>query len=137
MVLNYDDSSTRRVVENCYRTLKTLVNPIADFTDEDVWEFIIKYDLTYCELYDEGWKRLGCVGCPMGNFASQRREFERWPQYRKMYVQAFQEMLDVRIAEGKTHHNRLWTDGEGIMRWWIGYDQKNNPDQITIEDLEV
>ena len=136
MVLNYDDSEARRLVENCYRTLKTLVNPIADFTDDDVWEFIRKYNLSYCELYDEGWKRLGCVGCPLGGFASQRREFERWPHYRKMYVQAFQEMLDLRIAEGKIQHNKLWTDGEGIMRWWTGYDQGNNVDQTRIEEFE-
>ncbi len=52
-------------------------------------------------------------------------------------MKAFDEMLDARRASGKTNHNRMWTDGEGIMRWWIGYDQKNNPDQITIEDLEI
>lgn len=111
------------------------MNPIIDFTEEDVWELIHTEHLPYCELYDTGCKRLGCVGCPMGGFAAQRREFKRWPVYREMFVSAFDDMLAARIAEGLTNHNRLWTDGEGVMRWWLGYDQKSNPDQLSIFDL--
>lgn len=137
VVLNLDNDAARRTVELCYRTRKTLINPIIDWTDEDVWEFIRKYNIPYCKLYDEGLKRLGCVGCPLGGRASQKREFERWPQYKKLYIQAFDEMLQKRIAEGKTNHTGLWTDGNGVFKWWIGDDRKNDPNQITIfDDLE-
>lgn len=136
VVLNYDDDAARRTVENCYRTGKIIVNPIIDFTEDDVWELIHTERLPYCQLYDEGFKRLGCVGCPLGGFAAQRREFQRWPQYRRLYVSAFDEMLAKRKELGLVNHNRLWTDGEGIMRWWTGYDQNNNPDQLSIFDIE-
>lgn len=63
-----------------------------------------------------------------------KREFERWPQYRKMYIKAFDEMFAAREAAGKVNHNRPWTDGEGIFRWWIGEDQKQDQNQITIFD---
>ena len=63
-----------------------------------------------------------------------RREFQRWPVYRKVYTKAFDEMLKAREAAGKTNHNRLWTSGEGIFRWWIGEDQKQDVNQITIFD---
>lgn len=135
VVLNYDDAASRRTVEQCYRTHKTMVNPIIDFTEEDVWEFIKAYNLPYCSLYDEGFKRLGCVGCPLGGYASQRVEFERWPQYYKMYTAAFDKMFEARREAGKTNHNRLWIDGEGIMRWWLGFDAKNLSDQMSIDDL--
>jgi len=101
-----------------------------------VWELIRAEGIPYCHLYDEGCKRLGCVGCPMGGFAAQRRELKRWPQYRSLYVSAFDAMLAKRKADGLTNHNRLWTNGEGIMLWWLGYDQKNNPDQLSMFDLE-
>ncbi len=40
IILNDDNDPARRMVEHCYRTQKTLVNPIVDWTDEDVWQFI-------------------------------------------------------------------------------------------------
>ena len=34
------------------------------------------YNVPYCELYDCGFKRLGCVACPLGGSASMQRELE-------------------------------------------------------------
>lgn len=137
VILNYDDSESRRTVENCYRTGKIIVNPILDFTEEDVWEFIKKYDVPYCPLYDEGFRRLGCIGCPIASTASQIKEFERWPQYKRLYTRAFDEMLKAREKAGKCNRNPLWTDGEGVMRWWLGYGAKNIPGQIEIDDFQA
>lgn len=134
-MLNLDNDAERRTVEQCYRTSKTLVNPIIDWSDDDIWEFIRKYHIPYCKLYDEGQKRLGCVGCPLGGQASMKRELERWPQYKKLYIRAFDEMLKARIAEGKTAHTGLWTDGEGVFRWWIGEDRKHDPNQMHMDDI--
>lgn len=115
-VMNYDDSPTRRTVEMCYRTHKTLVNPIIDWEDEDVWEFIHTYNIPYCSLYDEGWKRLGCVGCPLGGEAAMKREFERWPAIRKLYIRAFGQMIARRKERGMPCQ---WETGEDVMRWWL------------------
>ena len=84
--------------------------------DEDVWEFIHAYNIPYCKLYDTGCTRLGCVGCPMAGYAAQRRELKRWPQYRKLYVSAFDDMLEARRRDGKLNHSSLWQSGEGVMQ---------------------
>jgi phosphoadenosine phosphosulfate reductase len=76
IILNDDNDESRRMVENCYRTQKTMVNPIVDWMDEDVWEFIRTEKLPYCCLYDEGFKRLGCVGCP-GNQRNARGAYSK------------------------------------------------------------
>lgn len=119
VVLNTDNDPNRRMVEMCYRTHKTLINPIIDWSDTEVWEFIKHYNVPYCGLYDEGCKRLGCIGCPLGGFRSQKREFERWPIYKKLYISAFDDMLAARRKSGKTDNYSLWKDGEGkssVMR---------------------
>ena len=80
VVLNDDNDEARRAVEHCYRTRKVLVNPIIDWTEEDVWEFIHAEKLPYCELCDCGYKRIGCIGCPMGGNKGMHRDFDHYIQ---------------------------------------------------------
>lgn len=40
IVMNDDNDPARRMVEHCYRTQKTMLNPIVDWTDEDVWDYL-------------------------------------------------------------------------------------------------
>lgn len=92
IVLNTDNDANRRFVEYCYRTTSTMVNPIIDWTDEDVWDFLHHYGCKSNPLYECGFKRIGCVGCPMGGSASMKREFARWPKYKQIYIHAFDRM---------------------------------------------
>lgn len=41
IVLNTDNDESRRLVEHCYRTTSTMVNPIIDWTDDDVQEIAV------------------------------------------------------------------------------------------------
>ena len=52
LVLNTDNDENRRFVELCYRTTSTLVNPIVDWTDDDVWEFLHYYGIKSNPLYE-------------------------------------------------------------------------------------
>lgn len=115
VVLNDDNDEARRAVEHCYRTRKVLVNPIIDWTEEDVWEFIHAEKLPYCELYDCGYKRLGCIGCPMATDEGRRQGFERYPKYKELYLKAFQRMIDENRARGRRQD--LDTPEEVMARW--------------------
>jgi len=48
-----------------FKTKAKTVQPIIHWTSDEVWAFIRDRNLAYCSLYDEGWHRLGCIGCPM------------------------------------------------------------------------
>jgi phosphoadenosine phosphosulfate reductase len=39
------------------------VNPIADWTEKDVWTYIFKHDLPYHPLHDRGFSSIGCAPC--------------------------------------------------------------------------
>lgn len=135
-ILNNDNNEAREFLESCYRLKKTVINPIIDWEDEDVWEFIHKYNLPYCELYDQGFKRLGCIGCPLGGAKSMYKEFERYPKYKNAYLLAFKKMIDTRIKKGNGV-DKKWATPEAVMEWWLGFDErKNSPiidGQIEIE----
>jgi phosphoadenosine phosphosulfate reductase len=39
------------------------VNPLADWTDKDVWRYIAEHDLPYNPLHDRGYDSIGCAPC--------------------------------------------------------------------------
>lgn len=132
LMLNSDNDENRRLVECCMAKAKVMLNPIVDWTNEDVWEFIRSYNIPYCGLYDEGFKRLGCVSCPLGGCKSMKRELEFFPQFVNFYIKTFDEMLEARRRSGKVI-NKQWTDGESVLAWWIGATGKVDEQQIKIE----
>lgn len=116
VVLNNDNVDSRRMIEQCYKMTKTVLNPIIDWTDAEVWEFIHEYDIPYCKLYDEGVKRIGCVGCPMGDNGKQ---LEQFPAFKKLYIKAFDRML-VEMKEKGIQTRQNWETGEDVYKWWVG-----------------
>lgn len=130
IIYNDDNDEARRMVESCYRTSKILINPIVDWLDADVWEFICSEKISYCGLYDCGYKRLGCIGCPMNTNAA--RELDEYPKYREAYIRAFDRMLEQRREKGKP--TTLWRSGEEVMDWWMGKRRdKQIAGQIALE----
>lgn len=49
------------------------INPILDWSIEEVWEYIKYYKLPYHPLYDMGYNRLGCWMCPFQNEGGFKR----------------------------------------------------------------
>ncbi len=39
------------------------VNPLADWSEKDVWRYIFKHDLPYHPLHDRGYASIGCAPC--------------------------------------------------------------------------
>lgn len=96
---------------------KQFYHPILYWTETDVWEYIYTRNLPYCSLYDEGFKRLGCVCCPMGNIKNRLQEAERWPKFKDAYIRAFQRMVDKKKEDG--YDTRGWDTGQDVWDWWL------------------
>jgi phosphoadenosine phosphosulfate reductase len=103
----------RQLIEEDTKRNKSYVNIIINWSDAEVWEFLRKYEVPYCKLYDEGWKRLGCVCCPNGN---QRKQAERWPKIAQAYVRAMDRAMDRAMRLG---YERSWSNGQEMFDWWI------------------
>jgi phosphoadenosine phosphosulfate reductase len=39
------------------------VNPLADWTEKDLWRYIYRHDLPYNPLHDQGYSSIGCAPC--------------------------------------------------------------------------
>lgn len=133
IILNNDNDDKRRLFENCELKAKRVVNPIVDWTEYDVWDFIHDAKKPANPLYEEGWRRVGCIGCPMASKA-RSKEFIRWPQYKPLYIKSFDKMLEERKRRGKIDGSwRMGTTGEDVFNWWMEYDIL--PGQVSIEEL--
>lgn len=121
-LFNTDNSAKRKMYENCQYRGKRILNPIVDWSTEDVWEFLHYYDCESNPLYKlKNKKRIGCVGCPLSS--RQAKELEEYPKYKLNYIKAFERMLDRRKGKGMT---QLWKTGLEVYNWWIRKVKKDN-----------
>lgn len=141
IILNNDNDDRRMLFENCRLKAKRVVNPIVDWTDDDVWQFLGSAKAPVNPLYAEGWCRVGCIGCPMAGTKGRELEFLKWPKYKNLYIQAFDQMLKVREERGKMQGTwRMGNTGKDVFNWWMEYDilpgQMDIFDFIEEEDYE-
>lgn len=133
ILLDYDNEILRDdkdIMQHCYRTRQTTLNPIVDWTESDVWEFLTHYGCKANPLYQCGYGRIGCIGCPLGGYASMRRELNIYPKFKQMYIHAFDKMIEERSNKGKTTQ---WKDGEEVLNWWTNTDTS----QLTFEGFDL
>ena len=125
---------TRKMVESCTRGKNThYLHPIIDWTSRDIWEYIHSNNLPYPTLYDEGFKRIGCIGCPQAD--KQRiKHFQRWPQYKSKYLRAMQKAIEHRRQVGfkKDGHHLSFQDGDEMFRWWMQERTKKDEAQYVL-----
>lgn len=126
MLMN-DNIEKRRITEQCMKKNKMVVNPIIDWKHRDIWEFIQSEHIEYNQLYDYGYKRVGCIGCPMAS-KGRWKEFADFPTYRRAYIRAFDKMLEELKATGK---KPKWKTGIDVFLWWM--EDRNVDGQYSMD----
>jgi phosphoadenosine phosphosulfate reductase len=59
------------------------VNPLADWTAGEVWDYIRKNDVPYNELHDRGYASIGCTHCTRAILQGEPARAGRWPGFAK------------------------------------------------------
>lgn len=134
LVLKGEEQEPSEIFEECKVAAKRVVNPIVDWTDNQVWSFLQDAKVPVNPLYECGLNRVGCIGCPLAKKSKRYAEFRRWPAYEKLYIQAFDRMLNERKARGKLGGNwMMGGTGQDVFRWWMEEDVL--PGQMSVEDF--
>jgi phosphoadenosine phosphosulfate reductase len=111
---------------------KKFCNAIIDWTDDDVWEYIHEQHVPYCRLYNEGFKRIGCILCPM--VAVRPLEYERYPKIVQAWRNAANRVFNDRKDRGLTLH---WATGDDYFNWWLSREGLGDSQQATFDDCLV
>ena len=111
-----------------------LISPIFDWTEKDVWYFlnnVIK--APHCKLYDEGYKRLGCILCPMSQPKQKRMEIERFPHVKRNWIEAIKKIrrggyyktriYTRAIHTGRTFGHRYTREQFNEASQWVGFSE--------------
>jgi len=93
---------------------KIMLSPILKWTFSDVWRFIRQNNLPYCQLYDEGFTRIGCIFCPMASVKTKQRERRKYPGVERAYKRAI-----ARLVSEHGTYSQLNHDVDDIFDWWI------------------
>lgn len=85
VMLLSDNDKKRRMTEYCMQKRKMVVNPIIDWEDTDVWEYINSERIKTNILYQCGYERVGCIGCPMAS----KKKMERICRFSKVQASIY------------------------------------------------
>ena len=132
-----------------------LISPIINWTHDDVWTFLNTLGITHCELYDQGWHRIGCIGCPMSSAKQKILENERWPHVKRNWIKAIKAIrnnggysrknisggtseptgdwggwLRVSSRQQRSLHQR---QGYARLQDCIGFSESSSSDRLTDE----
>lgn len=121
------------LIKNMRENKDSVVNPIYEWTDTDVWEYIRRESIEVNPLYERGYKRVGCIGCPLASYSEKMKEFADYPKYKEAYIRAFGRMLDKRNREGKKVIE-MWTDAQTVFDWWVQEYKDKCRGQLTLDD---
>lgn len=70
-----------------------LISPIFNWTEKDVWYFLNEVvRVPHCELYDQGYRRIGCILCPMSSPRQKQREMQDFPHVRRGWLNAIKQI---------------------------------------------
>ena len=93
-----------------------LISPIFEWTEQDVWYFLNEVvKVPHCELYDQGYKRIGCILCPMSQYKQKVKEMKDFPHVKRGWIKAIKE-----IRKGGVFL-------EGFIWWNIRADWRFDP----------
>jgi phosphoadenylyl-sulfate reductase (thioredoxin) len=54
------------------------INPLADWSLDDVWDYVRKNDVPYHELFDRGYTSIGCAPCTRAVMPGEPERAGRW-----------------------------------------------------------
>lgn len=117
-----------------------IVCPIVYWSDKDIWNFHRLRNIPHCELYDEGFKRLGCIGCPMV-YKWRTESFKRWPKYEQAWKRSiikFWELWhNVPKRDGGNRYIKDFESGEELYNWWVSGKARGKTDDCQFNLLQI
>lgn len=111
-----EDSQVEDIISCVHGKDLVIINPIIDWSQQDVEYYLKKVlGVPKCELYEAGFKRMGCICCPMKGYKDRALDIKRYPKYKDMYIRTIHRLRQN--SNFMSDHPEL-SDAQ-IFDWWI------------------
>lgn len=123
---HFDNTEQVKEIGACYRNNYFIVNPIAYWSDDYLWDYIDGEKLQINPLYGCGFSRIGCIGCPMAGTEGRLKEFKRYPKFKARFIKLCDDITDLRNMQKS--NKKSFKSGTEYFNWWI------NNEKLTLTD---
>lgn len=132
------DESPARAKRGIYEKAekgKHIFRPILHWKTIDIWEYIRNNQIPYCELYDQGHDRIGCILCPLMCIAKRVGDIYSYPKH----VKALKSALSLYLLTHPDSSLYQWGDtvDEIFMMWIAETPTTDESGQCTLEGVQV
>lgn len=125
--LSNDNDAERQMFETCKLKATRCINPIVDWTDDDVWTYIKINNIQVSPLY-KYFDRIGCIGCPMAKITHRIKQFKLYPGFKRAYMNCFDRMLKKLYSKKPERKNvpGAWKNAQDVFDWWMNLANLKN-----------
>ncbi|MDE7440051.1 MAG: phosphoadenosine phosphosulfate reductase family protein [Clostridia bacterium] len=114
---HFDNTEDVKQTGACYTNHYFFVNPLAYWSDDYLWDYIGGERLEVNPLYYEGFKRVGCICCPMASTCDRKAELAKYPRFEKRFVKLADDIIQMRNAQGLPNKYKFKTGAEYFDMW--------------------
>ncbi len=126
---HFDNTDDVRQTGACYTNSYFFVNPLAYWSNDYLWDYIGGERLETNPLYKEGFRRVGCMCCPIASVCDRKAELARYPKYEKRFIKLADDIIQIRNAQGLPNKYNYKTGAEYFDMWL-------NNTKLTADDSE-
>lgn len=130
---HFDDTEQVKEIGACYTNNYFIVNPLAYWSDDYLWDYIESEKLEINPLYSCGFNRIGCIGCPMAGVEGRIKEFERYPKFKDRFIKLCNDITEIRNMQAS--NKKSFKNGTEYFEWWLNNGKSINADEYNLFNL--
>lgn len=114
---HFDNTDDVKQTGACYTNSYFYVNPLAYWSDDYLWDYIESERIEVNPLYGKGFRRVGCICCPMASTCERKRELALYPKFEKRFIKLADDIIQYRISKSLPNRFGFKTGAEYFNMW--------------------
>lgn len=114
---HFDNTDDVKQTGACYTNSYFYVNPLAYWSDDYLWDYIESERIEVNPLYGKGFRRGGCICCPMASTCERKRGLALYPKFEKRFIKLADDIIQYRISKSLLNRFVFKTGAEYFNMW--------------------